>query len=49
MSISSTIESIEEDNSIFKKYVLNKISKSDLEEYFQNRWLESSLYKALAN
>jgi hypothetical protein len=48
-SIVSTAKSNDEDNLVFKNYLLNKISKSDLEEYFQKRWLESSLYKALAN
>lgn len=47
--MSTSIETAKEDAQVFKNYLHDKISKSDLEEYFQKRWLESSLYKALAN
>ncbi|HFA49724.1 MAG TPA: hypothetical protein ENJ95_12005 [Bacteroidetes bacterium] len=39
--------SIIPDNDVLKNYLNEKIDKSDLEKYFQNRWLNSALYQAL--
>lgn len=43
----STIESKEKDDQIHNDFIMKKISRKELDEYFEKRWRESLLYNEI--